>query len=214
MEVRRERGEEAKGGERTGVVEHVAAAARRPDERQDLAGEPLVERALERDLAGVGPRDGEQRRPVGRRLAERGMVVHEGLPAEAMRQEPETVDRARAHRVGEECGELGLQLGRVNGTDVRGRRCERVDVELDEVEGSPTSSRLGRDGPADVGVLLRHEDDADTALALEVGDQRPIHRQLARQQRDGHRERPVLRAAADDQDRGEQPGDTAGHGVA
>ena len=131
-----------------------------------------------------------------------------------MRQEPETVDRARADRVGKECGELGLHVARVDGADVRGRRCERVDVELDEVERSPTSSRLGRDGPADVGVLLRHEDDADTALALEVGDQRPIHRQLARQQRDGHGERRVLRAAADGQDRGEQPGDTAGHGVA
>ena len=100
MEVGGELGEEPEGGERAGVVQHLAAAARRPDERQHVAGEALVQRPLEGDLARMGAGDREQLWPVLGRPAERGVVVDDRLPAQAMGQKAQAVDRARAHRIG------------------------------------------------------------------------------------------------------------------
>lgn len=70
MEEGRELGEETEGCDGARIVQHVAAAARRPDEGEEVARESLVERALQRDLARVRARDGKQLVPRRRGVVE------------------------------------------------------------------------------------------------------------------------------------------------
>jgi hypothetical protein len=84
---------------------------------------------------------------------------------------------------------------------VAGGGGERVDVELDEIERPRACPRLGRERAADVRVLLRHDDDAPPARALEAAHHLAVPRELAGQERHGERERAFGRPAAGDQQR-------------
>jgi hypothetical protein len=204
VEVGRELGEQPERGQRAGVVEHVAAPARRPDERQDVAREPFVERALEPDLPRMRARDRDELVPRPGRITERLVIVDEGLPRDPVGEETEPVDRAGVDGGRVERGEERTEPGVVERRHVGGGERERVHVELDEIERPGPGRSLGGERAPDVGVLLGDHDDAFPARRLPLRDDRAVDGQLARQERDGDGQLARDRAARRREERGDQ----------